>query len=81
MTEVWTFAEQRHGMLNEVSFELLNRGKKLAEKLNSPLTSVILGYHIREEDVDELISRGADKVYVVDDKHLENFLLSHMQGF
>jgi len=75
MTEVWTFAEQRHGMLKEVSFELLNRGKKLTEKLNSPLTSVILGYHIRKDDVDELISRGADKVYVVDDKHLENFLV------
>jgi len=75
MTEVWTFAEQRHSILNEVSFELLNRGKKLAEKLNSPLTSVILGYNIKKEDIDELISRGADKVLAVDNKHLENFLV------
>lgn len=75
VSEVWTFAEQRNGRLNQVSFELLNRGKKLAEKLNSPLASVILGYHINKESIDELISRGADKVYVVDNKHLINFLI------
>ena len=75
MSEVWTFAEQRHGMVNQVSFELLNRGKKLTEKLNSPLASVILGYHIKKENIDELILRGADKVYVVDNKHLANFLI------
>ncbi len=75
MAEVWTLAEQRLGILSEVSFELLNRGKKLAEKLNSPLSSVILGYCVKKEDINELISRGADKVYVVDDKHLENFLI------
>ena len=75
MSEVWTFAEQRHGRLDEVSFELLNRGKKLAEKLNSPLSSIILGYCIKKEDINELISRGADKVYVADNKYLENFLV------
>lgn len=75
MSEVWTFAEQRHGMVNQVSFELLNRGKKLTEKLNSPLASVILGYHIKKKSIDELILRGADKVYVVDNKHLANFLI------
>jgi len=75
MAEVWTLAEQRLGILSKVSFELLNRGKKLAEKLNSPLSSVILGYCIKKEDINELIARGADRVYVVDDKHLENFLI------
>jgi len=75
MSEVWTLAEQRNGMVNQVSFELLNRGKKLSEKLNSPLASVILGYHIKKERIDELILRGADKVYVVDNKHLANFLI------
>ena len=75
VSEVWIFAEQRHGTLNKVSFELLNRGKKLTEKLNSTLSSILLGYCIKKEDIDELILRGADKVYVVDDKHLENFLI------
>jgi len=75
VSEVWTLSEQNHGRLNKVSFELLNRGKKLAKKLNSSLASVILGYNIEKEDIDELISRGADKVLVVDNKHLANFLI------
>jgi electron transfer flavoprotein alpha subunit len=33
------------------------------------------GYDIKKEDIDELIERGADKVYVVDDKRLENFIV------
>jgi len=75
MREVWTLAEFRHGKLNTVSLELLNRGKSIAEKLNAPLASVIIGYQIKKEDIDELIERGADKVYVVDDKRLENFIV------
>ena len=73
MSEVWIFAEQRHGTLNKVSFELLNRGKKLTEKLNSTLSSILLGYCIKKEDIDELILRGADKVYVVDDPLLQDY--------
>lgn len=75
MGEVWTLAEFRHGELSSVSYELLNRGKNLSQKLDTALASVILGYDIKKEDIDELIERGADKVYVVDDKKLENFLV------
>lgn len=75
MKEVWTLAEFRHGKLNPISFELLNRGKSLAQKLNTSLASVVIGYNIKKEDIDELIARGADKVYVVDDIRLENFMV------
>ncbi|SDG33993.1 electron transfer flavoprotein alpha subunit apoprotein [Thermoanaerobacter thermohydrosulfuricus] len=75
MGEVWTLAEFRHGKLNPISFELLNRGKSLAQKLDTSLASIIIGYDIKKEDIDELIERGADKVYVVDDKRLENFIV------
>ena len=75
MGEVWTLAEFSHGKLSSVSNELLNRGKNLAEKLNTALASVVLGYNVKREYIDELIARGADKVYVVDDKNLENFLV------
>ena len=43
MGEVWTLAEFSHGKLSSVSNELLNRGKNLAEKLNTALASVVLG--------------------------------------
>jgi electron transfer flavoprotein alpha subunit len=73
--EVWVLAEQRLGKVSPVSYELLNRGKALAEKLGSPLCACILGYNITKGDTDELIYRGADKVYVVDDARLEDFLI------
>lgn len=75
MGDVWTLAEFRYGELKEVSFELLARGRILADKLGSSLVSILLGYGIREKDVDELIKRGADKVYVVEDPRLENFIV------
>ena len=47
MGEVWTLAEFSHGKLSSVSNELLNRGKNLAEKLNTALASVVLGYNVK----------------------------------
>lgn len=75
MGEVWTLAEYRHGELSSVSFELLNRGKNLAKKLDTHLASVILGCNIKKDDINKLIQRGADKVYVVDNENLTNFLV------
>ncbi|CAB1261858.1 Electron transfer flavoprotein subunit alpha [Clostridiaceae bacterium BL-3] len=75
MKEIWTLAEFRCGSLNSISFELLNRGKELAKKLDAPLSSVIIGNNIKTEDINELIARGADKVYVVNDSHLEHFIV------
>ena len=40
---VWVYAEQRHGEIAPVVYELLNEGKKLATKLNVSLTTVIIG--------------------------------------
>ncbi|MDK2793642.1 MAG: electron transfer flavoprotein alpha subunit [Caldanaerobacter sp.] len=75
MGDVWTLAEFRYGELKKVSFELLARGRILAEKLGSSLVSILLGYGIKEKDIDKLIKRGADKVYVVEDPRLENFIV------
>lgn len=72
--EVWTVAEQREGKVQQVSYELLHRGRELARKLNSPLGAVLLGSGVREE-AQELIYHGADRVYLVDDPRLEHFLV------
>jgi electron transfer flavoprotein alpha subunit len=71
---VWTLSEQKNGKIHPVSYELLNRGKSLAEKLQVPLSAVILGNGIDESELNELILRGADKVYCVNDPAFENFL-------
>ena len=64
--EVWVWAEQRQGKLIDVSFELLGKGKELAQSLGSDLASVLIGDGI-ESLAPELICHGADKVYVLDD--------------
>ncbi|MBR4370520.1 MAG: hypothetical protein IKS92_05695, partial [Victivallales bacterium] len=40
---VWILAEQRDGKVLDVSFELLTRGIKLAEKLGVKLIAVLFG--------------------------------------
>ena len=74
MSFVWTVAEQVHGELKAVSFELLARGRKLADKLGTPLASVVIGDQVSEARMRELIERGADRVYSVQDPRLAHFV-------
>ncbi len=70
---VWIYAEQREGEIAPVVYELLAEGKKLAEKLKVSLSAVLLGDKI-EPSAQELIFHGADRVYLVEDILLKNFL-------
>ncbi len=74
MSFVWTIAEQHEGRLKGVSFELLSRGRKLADKLGTKLASVVIGHGVSDESMEELIRRGADEVYSIQDPRLENFV-------
>lgn len=65
---VWVFAEQRRGSLKNVAYELLSRGRELADTLQTELGAVCLGHNV--EDVEQLIAYGADKVYLVDSPDL-----------
>ena len=69
---VWIFAEQRNGKTASVVLELLGEGRKLADKLGVDLSAVFLGDSI-ENNTNELISYGADKVYGVDSPILRDF--------
>jgi len=75
--DVWTIAEQSQGKIKEVSYEILTRGRKLADKLGVELASILLGYNISDDKLNELIHRGADKVYIVNDSVLENFIVEN----
>ncbi|MDR3307217.1 MAG: electron transfer flavoprotein subunit alpha [Endomicrobium sp.] len=63
---VWVYAEQRRGEIAGVVYELLNEGKRLAKQLGTTLSAVLIGDGIKSKAQD-LINRGADKVYVCDD--------------
>ncbi len=70
--DVWVFAEQKKGLVQSISFELLGKGRELADKLGCGLCAVLLGEKI-EDKCAELISRGADKVYYVDHPSLKDY--------
>ncbi|NLA52976.1 MAG: electron transfer flavoprotein subunit alpha/FixB family protein [Clostridiales bacterium] len=72
---VWTLAELHEGKLRAVSFELLARGKKLAEDLGEELVSVVIGKHIPDVALMELIFRGADRVITVMNEKLGDFIV------
>jgi electron transfer flavoprotein alpha subunit len=74
MSFVWTIAEQYDGRLRGVSFELLSRGRALADELGTKLASVVIGHGVSEESLTELIHRGADEVYSIQDPRLADFV-------
>ncbi len=69
---VWVVAEQRRGELHKVTYELLGKGRELADRLGTELAAVLPGENIKEM-ADGLIKAGADKVYVIDDPALKDF--------
>jgi len=71
---VWVFAEQRNGKVNPVSYELLGEGRKLAQASGCELSVILLGWRIKDK-AEELIQRGADRVYLVDSPQLKDFLV------
>jgi electron transfer flavoprotein alpha subunit len=74
---VWTIAEADQGKIRDVSFELLTRGRKLADKLRTELVSVLMSNHIESNNIQELIFRGADKIYLVSDSKLKHFIVEN----
>jgi electron transfer flavoprotein alpha subunit len=76
--EIWTISEiTEDKRIKTISFELLAWGRDLAEELNVPLSAVILGDSLREEEIRELIYRGADQVYWLNHRQLVPFIVGN----
>ena len=69
---VLVFAEQENGEIHNVVYELLGKGRELADRLGKSLCTVLLGYGL-EESARELIYYGADKVFLFDHPSLREF--------
>ena len=69
---VWVFCEQKKGVIQSISFELLGEGRKLADKLGVKLCAVLLGAGIQAK-AEELSERGADTIYLVDHPALKAY--------
>lgn len=70
---VCIIAEQKKGIVQSVTYELLGKGRELADRLDVELSCILLGKDI-EAKTKEIIYRGADKVYFVDSPKLEHYL-------
>ncbi len=70
---VWIIAEQIDGRVRIISYELLGRGRELADKRGCELTAVIFGDKIDKDDLQELIRCGADKVIATEAPELTHF--------
>ncbi len=70
--EVWVFAEQHDGQLEDTPIELMSKGRRLADTLGVKLAAAVLGDGI-EAFATNLIHYGADKVYLVEHPLLRSY--------
>jgi electron transfer flavoprotein alpha/beta-subunit len=71
--DVFVFIEQRDSELQKVGIELLGEARKLADSLNQDVVAMLLGYNIKSK-TEMLIHHGANKVIVVDDEILNEYV-------
>ena len=70
---VYVFVEQRDNHIQNVSLELIGKGKELAEKRNTDVTAVIVGKGVSSLTA-TLSHYGADNVIVIEDDRLERYM-------
>ena len=73
--DIWVFAEQSHGVVAEVAYELLAKGLELKAQrgAGARLCAVVLGSGLSADVEASLIAAGADVVYKVDDPALADY--------
>lgn len=71
--DIYVFAEQREGVIQNVALELLCKARELASHLNEKVYAVLIGHGVKEK-APELIAYGADTVLCVDSPELEHYL-------
>lgn len=69
---VWVFVEQEDGQVHPVSWELLGRGRTLADTLSCELAAMVLGHDVGAAAL-EAGCYGADKAYVIDEPVLQRY--------
>lgn len=70
---IQVFAEQREGVIQNVAFELIGKARELADSIQEQVTAVLIGHNVAGLSQD-LIAAGADRVLVVDDEMVKDYL-------
>ena len=71
--EVFVFIEQRGGKPADVSFELLCKGRKLADSMNGIVKAIVIGSNV-EDIAKETFKYGANEAIVIDHPALKDYL-------
>lgn len=69
MNNVTVYCELDEGKIADVSFELLTKGRSLANQLNCKLEALLIGYNLNGYEK-MLFPYGVDTVFIADDKRL-----------
>ncbi len=72
MNNVTVYCELEEGKIADVSFELLTKGRSLANQLNCKLEAVLIGHNLKGIEK-MLFPYGTDVVYIADDKRLSPY--------
>lgn len=71
---IWVYLEHESGALENVSLEMLAKGRKMADQAGWPVVGLLLGNEVRQL-AEQAIARGADQVLVADHPLLEHFTI------
>ncbi len=69
---VWVYVEQMDGRAEPVSWQLLGKGKELAQDLGVELAALVFGSNVQHL-AEEAAEYGADRVYLVDTPVLKDY--------
>jgi len=69
---IWVFIEQKNSKIQSVAYELLGKAQELAQKLNCPVSGVLIGNNL-EDQLDEIAWHGADNIYLVEAPEIAHF--------
>lgn len=66
------YVDHIDGVIHPVTYELIGKAKELAEKINHPVYTIMIGSDISKQS-HEILHYGVDKVFVYDDEQLARF--------
>jgi electron transfer flavoprotein alpha subunit len=71
MPKIFVITEHRQGQVRDITYEILTKGRELAEKTGSELVALIMGRDVKEHA--RTLAEYAKTVLLIQDPRLENF--------
>lgn len=69
---ICVYADNDHGTIHNVSFELVGKALELAKVINHPVYALLIGHNVNDA-AKQLLEYGVDKVFVYEHELLQNF--------